>query len=181
MSDRTEESDSPPTGRVADADQRMAGGRWLLSATVEHGQARAAWAESGAAWVTPGGLCTPVTVQAGMVHLAVGKYDPRQCAPLLTSALDGPVFYQPRAFGDRAGYVVLLPVSARHTWRVRGTVVLPSRGQLLVPAPDRVEPSGENPWWVVPVDEQGTLCSPELLASLLAPRTPLVRREAADA
>lgn len=52
-----------------------------------------------------------------------------------------------------------------------GTVVLPPAALLLVPAPDRCEAAADTPWWVVPPDGSGTLCTPAFLASLLARRT----------
>jgi hypothetical protein len=98
---------------------------------------------------------------------------------LLAGVLDGPVFYREQEFGPEAGYTVLLPASAAGAWRERGTSVLPQAAQLLVPAPDRLEPSVEAPWWVVPLGGPGTLCSPARLASLLGrPATPDPREDA---
>lgn len=167
MSDRTEESDRPPVG-LASSEQRLAGGRWLSFAAPSPDGARADWACWGATWLRPGGLFTAVTVSACLVHAAAGKPGPRECAPFLGSVLDGPVFYQERQFGPEGGYTVLLPASAAGIWRVRGTVVLPSHALVLVPAPDQCAPVADFPWWVVPLDGPGMLCTPALLASLLA-------------
>lgn len=152
----------------------MAGGHWLLSAAPTPSQARAEWADSGAAWLRPGALFTAITIQAGLIHRAVGKPAPEQSAPALAGALDGPVFYRLNEFGPDAGYTVLVPASAARIWRVPGTVVLPAAALLLVPAPGRCEAAADTPWWVVPLDGPGTLCTPTLLASLLARRTAAV-------
>jgi hypothetical protein len=153
----------------------------LLGAAPTLDQARADWADWGATWLRPGVLFTAVTLSAGLIHQAVGKPGPVECAPALAGALDGPVFYRSNEFGPEAGYTVLLPASAARTWRVRGTVVLPSAALLLVPAPDRCEPVTGAPWWVVPLDVPGTLCSPGLLASLLSGAAGLTGEEAAHA
>ncbi|WP_225846876.1 LarC family nickel insertion protein [Streptomyces sp. HPF1205] len=83
------------------------------------------------------------------------------------------MFYRLNEFGPEAGYTVLLPTSASRVWRVRGTVVVPQVALVLVPAPDRCELAEDGPWWVVPPDGAGTLCTPALLASLLARWTAL--------
>lgn len=153
---------------IASAEQLLAAGHWLLSATSTPRQARAAWADSGSAWLQPGAVFTAVIVRAGVMHGAVGRPGPLECAEDLTGALVGPVFYRAGEFGAEAGYTVLLPASAASIWRVRGTVVVSASAQLLVPAPNRLEPTPAAPWWVVPPDGPGALCAPALLASLLA-------------
>jgi hypothetical protein len=162
------------------SEPQSAGGEWLLSAAPALDHARARWADAGMAWLRPGSLFTAVTVTARLIHEAVGRPGPQECASLLAAELDGPVFYRLGEFGPDAGYTVLLPASAARIWRVRGTVVLHSAALFLVPAPDRCEPAADAPWWVVPPGRLGTLCTPTLLASLLA-RTVAVGGEDAHA
>lgn len=168
MSNRTEESGTPPTRLTTGRERQLAGGHGLLAAAPTSGQARVEWADSGAAWLRPGVLFSAVTVKASVMHQAVGRATPEGCAPLLAAELDGPVFYLPAAFGRDGGYTVLLPASAARIWRVRGTVVSPQNALLRVPAPDRCQPTVDTPWWVVPIDGPGALCAPALLVSLLA-------------
>jgi hypothetical protein len=144
---------------------------WLLSAAPDPAHARAHWADAGVAWLRPGLLFTAVIVQASVMHRAVGKPGPQECAQVLAGLLDGPVFYRIGEFGPDGGYTVLLPASAMGIWRVRGTVVLPPNAQFLVPAPHRQEPAADSPWWVVTPSGPDGLCTPALLASLLARRT----------
>lgn len=161
---------APRAERTQQAEQRRVIG-WLSSAAPSSAHARAQWADSGTAWLRPDELFTAITVTAGLMEQAVGRPGPRECAPLLITELDGPVFYRQGEFGPEAGYTVLLPGSAARIWRVRGTVVASPAALLLVPAPDRREPAADSPWWVVPPDRAGTLCTPALLASLLARTT----------
>jgi hypothetical protein len=168
MIKRTEESATPPTGDATGSRCLGDGGHWLLAASPTPGQAAAEWADSGVAWLRPGGLFTAVIVRADVMHQAVGRPGPQECAPLLASELDGPVLYRQTEFGPEGGYTVLLPPSAAGIWRVTGTVVLPQKALLPVPAPDRLDPTEEPPWWVVAPDALGRLCTPALLASLLA-------------
>jgi hypothetical protein len=162
---------APGVERAPKAGQLHAAAEWLSSAAPFSSQARVQWANSGAAWLRPGPLFTTVTVSATLIHEAVGRPGPQECAPLLAAELDGPVFYRLGEFGPDAGYTVLLPASATRTWRVSGTGVLPPAALLLVPAPDKCEPTADTPWWVVPPDGSGTLCTSAFLASLLARQT----------
>lgn len=162
---------APKAERTPTAGQHHDVAEWLSSAAPSRSQARAQWASSGAAWLRPGTLFTAVTVLATLIHEAVGRPGPQECAPLIATELNGPVFYRLGEFGPDAGYTVLLPASATRIWRVGGTVVLPPAALLLVPAPNRCEPAADSPWWVVPPDGSGTLCTPEFLALLLARRT----------
>jgi hypothetical protein len=147
-----------------------AGGEWLLSAAPAVDRARARWADAEVAWLRPGDTFTAVIVQASVMHQAVGRPGPQECAQVLGSFLDGPVFHRPVEFGPEGGYTVLLPASAAGIWRVAVTVVLPRAAQFLLPAPDRLEPAGDAPWWGVPPAGPDALCTPALLASFLALR-----------
>lgn len=162
---------APRAERTPETEQRRSVTEWLSSSAPTSSLAHAQWAESGVAWLRPGRLFTAVVVSASLMHEAVGRPGPQECAPLLASELDGPVFYRLNEFGPDAGYTVLLPASAAQVWRVRGTVVLPPDALLPVPAPERYVPAADAPWWVVPLDGPCTLCTPALLASLLARRS----------
>ncbi|MBM9506757.1 hypothetical protein [Actinacidiphila acididurans] len=101
----------------------------------------------------------------------------RQYVTAAPGASDGPVFHRPGEFGPGAGYTVLLPASAARIWWVHGTVVLPPAVRFVIPTPDRLEPTMEAPWWVVPLDGPDRLCTSALLASLLARPTTAVGGE----
>lgn len=162
---------SAGAGTCMSAGRNLAAAQWLSLATPSVRQAVAEWQDRGAAWLRPGALFTAVIVRASLLHEAVGSLSPQECGPVLHTELDGPVFYREQEFGPEAGYTVLLPGSASRMWRVPGTVVFSPAALLLVPAPDRREPTADCPWWVVPPDGTGTLCTPGLLASLLARTT----------
>lgn len=168
MSERTEESGIPSPRLTSGEERRKAGGHWLLGAAPASGPAREDWDDWGSTWLRPGVLFTAVTVSADLIHRALGKPGPAESAQALAGALDGAVFYREMEFGPVGGYTVFLPPSAAETWRVRGTVVLPPAALFLVPAPDRCEPATGAHWWVVPLDGPEPMCSPALLASLLA-------------
>lgn len=123
---------------------------------------------------------TPTVASAGIVlerHESAMSTARQYVTAALAGALDSPVFYRLGEFGPDAGYTVFLPASAARVCRVHGTVVLPPAVQFLVPAPDRLEPTTEAPWWMAPFDGLGTLCTPALLASLLARSATVVGRE----
>ncbi|MER5570378.1 hypothetical protein OHU17_00205 [Streptomyces goshikiensis] len=122
------------------------------------------WKENGAAYLIPGGLFCAVMIPAAVMHAAAEGDSPQACAGRIADVLEGPVFYDPSAFRQEGGYTAILPASAALVWRVPSTVLHPSRRLLLVPAPDRCEPVGGRPWWVVPLESPGLLCAPQLVA-----------------
>ncbi|MEE4543690.1 hypothetical protein V2S66_17140 [Streptomyces sp. V4-01] len=152
----------------AEQGRHIASGDWLLSAAPVRLEAIAQWRDAGSAWLVPGILFAAVTIAAGRVHEAAGVGRHGNGRVLLPEVLDGPVFHQERVFGRQAAYTVLLPGSAARRWRVPGTVVHPPAAQLLVPAPDRVQPVTDGPWWVVPFEGPGLLCTPAVLAGFLS-------------
>ncbi|MCY0957761.1 hypothetical protein [Streptomyces sp. H27-H5] len=163
----TEGQEAPLTGALTTrSERRLASGHWLLAAAPSVSAANAAWKETGETWLQPSPLFTAVLVPASIVHAATGVDSPEECAPALQEALDGPVFYDPGAFRADGAYVVLLPASAATIWNVPSTTLHAPRALLLVPAPDRCEPVGDRPWWVLPLEGPGELCPPALLASL---------------
>jgi hypothetical protein len=164
----TTKNTSSMTDILTRQERQLAAGHWLLAAAPVAAQAQAEWQDAGAAWLQPGALFSAITVPARRVRAAAGVADAGQCAVVLAEALDGPVFCRTGVFGREPAYTVLLPASAARVWRVPGTVVHPPRAQLLVPAPGRCEPAGEGPWWVVPFDGPGLLCTPALLAAFLS-------------
>lgn len=122
--------------------------------------------DAGAAWLRPHPLFSAVVVRAGLLHAVLGTASPEESAAPLAELLDGPVFYSADACGLEAGYTVLLTVGAVRMWRMRGTTALDPTVLLLVPAPARQTPA-DGPWWVVPPDGPGALCTRTLLVSLL--------------
>ncbi|MFG2722808.1 hypothetical protein ACGFW5_31595 [Streptomyces sp. NPDC048416] len=144
---------------VAAAERRLAAGHFLVSAAPSIPAALTEWKTEGAAWLRPGLLFAAVTVPASIVRAAVGGYSPQSQDRRIHDALDGPVFFQPADFQGEGAFVALLPAGVARSWRVRSSVLHPSRALLLVPAPDRCEPDAEGPWWVRPPDGAGEFCS----------------------
>lgn len=159
----------PDTSLTASAvttrfERRLASGHWLLASAPIVPAAMSSWKENGAAYLIPGGLFCAVMIPAAVMHAAAEGDSPQACAGRIADVLEGPVFYDPSAFRQEGGYTAILPASAALVWRVPSTVLHPSRRLLLVPAPDRCEPVGGRPWWVVPLESPGLLCAPQLVA-----------------
>ncbi|MYW04464.1 hypothetical protein [Streptomyces sp. SID3343] len=144
-------------------------GEWLVLAAPSRGQAHTEWYQAGAAWLRPGHLWTAVTVPAHLIHAAVDRPSPQECAPLLARALDGgPLFYRPPGAGRGPAYTALLRVSEGRLWEEPGTRACSPRAMVLVPAPGVCAPAGdERPWWVVP-GGKSRWCSSVPLAELVA-------------
>jgi hypothetical protein len=169
MTEHSEESCLPRGVLTTRSERLMASGYWLLSAAESGPQARTEWDRNGAAWLRPGELFVAVTVPAGLVHAEVGLPRAEECAaPLAEVLAGGPLFYQRERLAREGTYTALLPASVSRVWGQPGTVAHPHRELLLIPAPDRCEPAGERPWWVVPLGDPGLLCPPERLADLVA-------------
>lgn len=148
---------------------RMESGFWLLSAAPSLHQTRTDWAEKGAAWLRPGLVFAAVSVPAALMHAAVGKQSPQECAAQLAEALQGgtSLFYSPAGFGPDGAYTALLPPGVGDEWGLPGTVAHPQQALLLVPSPDRCEPAEDGPWWVVGADAPIMVCLPDRLAALV--------------
>lgn len=155
-----------PTALTTRTERRMASGHWLLASASSFRDAVAEWKDCGETWLRPGALFSAVTIPAPIVHTAIGGQTPQSCAPRLRDALEGPLIFDPSAFRAEGGYTALLPASVFRVWDVPSAMRHPPRALLLVPAPGRCEPVEDRPWWVVPLEGPGLLCSPTLLASL---------------
>lgn len=141
---------------------------WLLPAAPSKPQALTEWEEKGMAWLRPGLMFAAVMIPAGVIHSAFGLTSPEECAePLATSLNGGPVFYQKGGFGPEATYTALLPAYVGREWGLTTTVAHPHHALILVPAPDRREPTEDGPWWVVPLRGPEQLCSPDRLAAVV--------------
>lgn len=147
----------------------MAAGHWLLASARSRPDAVTEWREQGATLLRPGLLFGAVSIPAALVHAAVGMATPQECAAPLAEALNGPLFYEPDPAGFEDSYTALIPASAALRWRLPESAAHPYRAMLLVPAPDRTSPGADPtmPWWVVPVDGPGILCSADRVAALL--------------
>lgn len=153
--DESTQSGSPPLS-----------GDWLLSAAPSVPQAKAEWAEKGAAWLRPGNLFSAATVEEGIVHAAVGLDSPEKCAGPLADTVTGPLFYTPKGVARAGSYTALMPAVVGELQALPGLVMHPPRALLLVPAPEITAPTDEAPWWVLPLREPEVLCHPSLLAGL---------------
>lgn len=157
------------SGLTKRSDRQAASGHWLLPTAPVLEDARADWKNKGFAWLRPGVLFGAVIMPASLVHAALGLDDPVTCAPPLAEGLEGgPVFYNAEGFGRGGSYTALVPASVSLAWGVRGSVAHPYRVLFQVPAPEVVEPQGDGPWWVVPLDGPGLLCPPDRLAALVS-------------
>ncbi|WP_327385091.1 hypothetical protein [Streptomyces sp. NBC_01207] len=162
--------DAPPGAITTRTERRTASGHWLLAAAPLISRGLANWKDIGATWLRPGILFGAVSIPAGVVHAAVGSTSPQESAAPLAEVLNGgPVFYEPDPGGEEDVYTALIPAGAAQQWSVPDTVVHPYRALLQVPAPDRCAPGAAPslPWWVVPVDSPGVLCSASRLAALV--------------
>ena len=179
-SDGAQPSRVPSVVVTTSAERQLAYGQWLLAASSSPSQGRTEWLTAGAAWLRPGALFTAVTVPAGLVHAAVGETEPEACAGHLARVLDGPLIYQPQQSGPEDEYTALLPASAGRAWRMEGTRVADRRALVLVPAPGQCQRAGAGPWWVLPPDGPGNLCSMVLWASLVTAGRSRSRRSGAS-
>lgn len=160
-------SETETTGAAAPrAERLLASGHWLLSAAPSIPQAQREWATNGAAWLRPGRLFSVATIDADVVHAAVGLDGPETCAGPLADAVAGPLFYTPKGAARAGSYTALMPVVVGEFRALPGLVMHPPRALLLVPAPEITAPTDEEPWWVLPLREPEMLCRPPLLAEL---------------
>ncbi|MFE7123897.1 hypothetical protein [Streptomyces sp. NPDC057617] len=136
--------------------------RWLLSSSHIPDIARADWQDGRPAVLRTGGAYDAVRMPQELVHAAVGCTGPDQVSAALAEALDGPVICQPGSW-----YYALVPAGTCGTWRSPLGVVRGTGGWLGIPRTDRSEPTAVAPYWAVPVQTAGKLCSADAVAELL--------------
>ncbi|WP_405898117.1 hypothetical protein OG242_11840 [Streptomyces sp. NBC_00727] len=152
-------------------ERELAAGHWLLSAAPKLSESRDEWQKKGTTWLRPGFLFGAVAIRASLVHAALGLDDPLACRGPLAEHLDAcPVFYSPDQFSREGAYTVLVTASTAMGWRSIGSVPHDYRALLLVPSPHLTEPQEDHssPWWVVPLDGPGLLCSARPLVALVS-------------
>ncbi|WP_433856635.1 hypothetical protein [Streptomyces kronopolitis] len=147
------------------ADMDQAAAEWLAAAASSAAQVVGEWKAQGVAWLRTGTLFSTVTLNAELVHAAVGSDEPECVADCLEHVLEGtPVFFTP---GGVDTYTALLTPHAVRAWRVPDTVAAGQGHQVPVPFPAG-EPDSDAARWVVPMAGPGLLGSPALLAALVA-------------
>lgn len=170
------------------ADRRLAVEHWLLSTTKTPQKARQEWTDHGVAVLPLGGLMSTVRMPGRLVlAVAGGRCPSGEVDDFLEEFLDGgPVICDPRS----RVYYVLVPGSMPRSWKDaadewRGIEAdCLGRGVYLgVPRVDRTEfdPAVYASYWSVPMASAGELCSPLLVARLIAAGRHMLAKEDCDA
>lgn len=148
---------------------------WLVLAARDAHQARREWAEYGVALLRCGTSFTAVRIPADIVLAAAGTTDRAALVTYLTTALDGPCFFD----GNGRAFYALTPLSTAHRWDVPETECLGADFYLGVPATTVTEPDPRcAAYWVVPMDGPAALCDPAIVRWLVQ-RGRIQRSEAA--
>lgn len=148
---------------------------WLILAARDAGQARREWAEFGVALLRCGTSFTAVRIPADIVLAAAGTNDRVALVTYLTTALDGPCFFD----GNSRSFYALTPLSTARRWDVLETECLGADFFLGVPATTITEPDPRcAAYWVVPMAGPAALCDPEIVRWLVQ-RGRIQRSEAA--
>ncbi|RYJ26494.1 hypothetical protein CU044_3787 [Streptomyces sp. L-9-10] len=136
--------------------------RWLTSSSPHPAVAREAWHAARPAMLRTGVPYDAVRMPLALVHAAAESSAPDVVAGVLAEVLDGPVICHPRHW-----YYALVPPGTCETWRSAEAVVRGRGGWLGIPRPDSTEPTPATPYWAVPVEQAGKLCSAAAVAKLL--------------
>ncbi|WP_326811613.1 hypothetical protein [Streptomyces scopuliridis] len=136
--------------------------RWLTSSSRAPAVAHEAWQGRRPAMLRTGKPYDAVRMPLALVHAAAGSSAPNVVAGVLAEALDGPVICHPGVW-----YYALVPPGTCETWQAAEAVVRGPGAWLGVPGPDRTEPTPVTPYWAVPVEQAGKLCTAEAVAELL--------------
>ncbi|MCL7377499.1 hypothetical protein [Streptomyces sp. 35G-GA-8] len=136
--------------------------RWLTSSSPTPAAAHEAWQHDRPAMLRTGGPYDAVRMPLVLVHAAAESRAPDVVAGVLAEVLDGPVICHPCHW-----YYALVPPGTCETWRSAEAVVRGRGGWLGIPRPDRTEPTPVTPYWAVPVEQAGRLCSAAAVAELL--------------
>ncbi|MFE5591201.1 hypothetical protein [Streptomyces sp. NPDC056549] len=137
---------------------------WLLLAARDTKVARAEWDEFGVALLRCGTVFSAVRIPADIVYATTGTADRVEVAEYLTTALEGPCFYD----GNSQAFYALTPCSTARRWDVPDTECLGADFFLGVPATSISEPDPRcAAWWVVPIGGPAAICDPEIVRSLV--------------
>ncbi|MEV6419906.1 hypothetical protein [Streptomyces sp. NPDC051662] len=136
--------------------------RWLTSSSQAPAVAHEAWQDGRPAMLRTGNPYDAVRMPLTLVHAAAGSRAPDVVAGVLAEVLDGPVICQPGTW-----YYALVPPGTCETWRSATALVRGPGAWLGIPRPDRTEPAPVTPYWAVPVEQAGKLCSAAAVAELL--------------
>ncbi|MGW6774143.1 hypothetical protein ACWGBX_27495 [Streptomyces sp. NPDC055037] len=136
--------------------------RWLTSSSPAPAVAHEAWRDGRPAMLRTGNPYDAVRMPRTLVHAAAGNSAPDVVTDMLAEILDGPVICHPNLW-----YYALVPPETCKTWRSAEAVVRGPGAWLGVPRPDRTQPAPVTPYWAVPVEQAGKLCSSDAVAELL--------------
>ncbi|PVE04653.1 hypothetical protein Y717_10685 [Streptomyces scopuliridis RB72] len=136
--------------------------RWLTSSSRAPAVAHEAWQNDRPAMLRTGRPYDAVRMPRSLVHAAAESSAPDVVAAMLAEVLDGPVICHPGAW-----YYALVPPETCRSWRAAEAVVRGPGAWLGIPRPDRTEPTPVTPYWAVPVEQVGKLCTAEAVAELL--------------
>lgn len=154
------------------SDRQLAVEHWLMAAHPHPGDVREEWEDHQVALLPLGGLFSAVRIPGDLVTaLAHGRSEPSEVDPWLARQLEGgPVICDRRA---TRRYYVLVPAGMSRSWRPQITTwgvedvdVLGRDSYLGVPRPG-AGPERDT-YWAVPMASAGELCTPLLVARLVA-------------
>ncbi|MFJ5154946.1 hypothetical protein ACIQCF_25825 [Streptomyces sp. NPDC088353] len=155
------------------ADRLLAAEHWLLSTHPRPKQARAEWAERGAALLPLGTLFSAVRIPGALVQAVAATTEADEVDAFLEDALNGgPAICNPR----HLRYYALVPASMPSTWRQAADdwraqdVDCLGRGCYLgVPPLNPAKARREaDSYWSVPMPSPAILCQPLTVARLIA-------------
>ncbi|MBT2401467.1 hypothetical protein [Streptomyces sp. ISL-100] len=134
---------------------------WLARAHKFPLRAHAEWAERSVAMLPLGRRFDAVRIHAGIVHAAAGSEDREAVAGFLGELLHGPVIHDPH--GE---FYVLVPPQTTETWSSPLARCLGRGSWMGVPRTGQAHLSF-GPYWAVPMERAGDLCSPHAGAELV--------------
>ncbi|MFF7901155.1 hypothetical protein ACFZCV_20520 [Streptomyces sp. NPDC007920] len=155
------------------ADRLLAAEHWLLSTHPRPKQARAEWADRGAALLPLGTLFSAARIPGALVQAVAATTEAGEIDAFLEDALSGPVICNRR----HHCYYALLPASTPATWRdaaddwrTQDVDVLGRGCYLGVPPLTTAKASRHkgDSYWSVPMPSPAILCQPLTVARLIA-------------
>ncbi|WP_244317934.1 hypothetical protein [Streptomyces chryseus] len=118
------------------------------------------WSNQRVAMLPLGSRFDAVRMPVEIVHAAAASSDWQTVSGFLAETLNGPVIHDPYAW-----YYALVPPRTTVTWTSPFSRCVGRGAWLGVPRTDRLTPRG--PYWAVPMERAGDLCSPAAVAALV--------------
>ncbi|MBT2401144.1 hypothetical protein [Streptomyces sp. ISL-100] len=135
---------------------------WLAHAHELPLTAETEWSDHNVAVLPLGNRFDAVRLPTEIVHAAAASDEQQKITGFLAEVIRGPVVHDPYAW-----YYALVPPQTTETWRAPFATCLGRGSWLGVPRADRITPVG-GPYWAVPMERAGDLCSPATVAHVVA-------------